>query len=387
LRISAKTRQRLASFALLAGSVLISLSAGEAATRLILGRKTVLFPRNFTAAYYHGVTLRRLIPNTHFWHSSVDGSWEFRTNAQGFRDDANYEYRKPAGQRRVLVLGDSQTEGFEVRQSATFSKQLERHLRAEGLDVQILNTGISGFGTAEELMFLEHEGMKYSPDAIVVAFFGNDFDDNVNSGLFELKNGKLTVQRTSYMPGVKPIAVMNAVPGGFWLSQHSYLFSVLLNTVWEAGKKALRGAARQKLTTEYAVRVSEVNDYEGRLAVALLRRMRAVANSADVPLIVVEIPAAAPATSEAAWLPSVPSELVPAMITSCDIYIPPAAYLADARKGSVHVPHGQRHISEQTHAKIAAILERTLRRTSSRFSVQTSSSAPAHGPVTSTQVR
>ncbi len=368
---------------MLAGSILISLSAGEAATRLILGRKTVLYPRNFTAAHYDGVTLRRLIPNSSFWHTSVDGSWEFRTNAQGFRDDANYEYQKPAGQRRVLVLGDSQTEGFEVRQTATFAKQLERRLRADGVDAQILNTGISGFGTAEELMFLEHEGMKYRPDAIVVAFFDNDFDDSVNSGLYELKDGQLVVQRTSFTPGVKPIAVINAVPGGFWLSQHSYLFSVLLNTVWEAGKKALRVTARQKLTTEYAVRVSEVNDYEGKLAVALLRRMRAVANSADIPLIVVEIPGIAPDTSETAWQPSVPRDLVPAMTASCDAYIPAGAYLADARKGSVQVPHGQRHISEQTHAKIAEILEKTLRQTSSRFSLQTSSSEPARGQTTS----
>jgi hypothetical protein len=384
LRISIKNRQRLASFALLAGSVLISLSAGEAATRLILGRKTVLYPRNFTAAHYDGVTLRRLIPNSSFWHTSVDGSWEFRINAQGFRDDANYEYRKPAGQRRVLVLGDSQTEGFEVRQTATFAKQLEHRLRADGLDAQVLNTGISGFGTAEELMFLEHEGMKYRPDAIVVAFFDNDFDDSVNSGLYELKDGQLVVQRTSYTPGVGPVTVINAVPGGFWLSQHSYLFSVLLNTVWEAGKKALRITARENLTTEYAVRVSEVNDYEGNLAIALLRRIRAVANSADVPLIVVEIPSIAPDTSEAAWLPSVPSDLVPAMTASCDAYIPASAYLTDARKGSVQVPHGQRHISEQTHAKIAAIVERTLRQTSSRFLLQAPSSELGRGRTTLT---
>ena len=87
-------------------------------------------------------------------------------------------------------------------------------------------------------MFLEREGMKYRPDAIVVAFFDNDFNDSVNSGLYELKDGQLVVQRTSYTPGVRPVAVINAVPGGFWLSQHSYLFSVFLNTVWEAGKKA-----------------------------------------------------------------------------------------------------------------------------------------------------
>jgi len=70
------------------------------------------------------------------------------------------------------------------------------------------------------------------------------------------------------------------------------------------------------------------------------------------------------------------------MTASCDAYIPPGAYLADARKGGVQVPHGQRHISEQTHAKIAEILERTLRQTSSRFLLQAPSSELARGRTT-----
>src|SRR6516164_3441198 len=173
----------LANFSLLLGSTLFSLVVAEVAIRLTLGASIVLFPRYFAAADYDGVTLRRLIPNSTFWHTSIDGKWEFRTNAQGFRDDEDYKYEKPAGQRRILVLGDSHTQGYEVHQSATFAKVLERRLRQEGLDAQVLNTGISGFGTAEELMFLEHEGMKFHPDVVVLAFFENDFDDSVKSDL------------------------------------------------------------------------------------------------------------------------------------------------------------------------------------------------------------
>jgi lysophospholipase L1-like esterase len=354
--------------------VVICLVAGEIATRLILGNNIVLFPRSFTAAHYEGVTLRRLIPNSKFWHTSVDGSWEFRTNAQGFRDDEDYEYQKRAGQRRVLVLGDSQTQGFEVRQSATFAKLLEHRLRAKGIDAQVLNTGISGFGTAEELMFLEHEGLKYLPDAVVLAFFGNDFDDSVKSDLYELANGNLIVRNTNYAPGVTAIAAMNAVPGASWLSQHSYLFSLLVNTFWETAKEALRVTARKNLTTEYAVRVSDVNRYERELVVALLQRMKAVAHAANIPFIIVEIPSIAPDDDRVAWLPSVPDDLVPAMISSCDVYVPASSYLAGAQKGTVHVPHGHRHISEQTHAKIAEALNGVLSETSPRFSIRTSNS-------------
>jgi lysophospholipase L1-like esterase len=373
LGISPTNRHRLATLALFAGVIVICLIAGEIAVRLILGNSIVLFPRSFTAAHYDGVTLRRLIPNSTFWHTSVDGSWEFRTNAQGFRDDEDYEYRKPAGQRRVLVLGDSHTQGFEARQSATFAKQLERRLRVKGMDAQVLNTGISGFGTAEELMFLEHEGMKYHPDAVVLAFFANDFDDSIKSDLFELENGRLIVRNTSYTPGVKAIAVMNAVPGAFWLGQHSYLFSLFVNTFWETAKEALRVTARKNLTTEYAVRVTEVNQYERELVVALLQRMKAVAHAANIPFVIVEIPSIAEGADDPmAWQPSVPDDLVPAVISSCDVYVPASSYLAGAQKGTVHVPHGHRHISEQTHAKIGEALDGILSETSPRFSIHTS---------------
>jgi lysophospholipase L1-like esterase len=370
---SSKNRQRLTNLALLVGVIVVCLIAGEVATRTILGNTIVLFPRNFTAAHYDGVTLRKLIPNSTFRHTSIDGSWEFRTNAQGFRDDHNYEYQKPVGLRRVLVLGDSQTQGFEVRQSATFAKLLEQRLRTKVIDAQVLNTGISGFGTAEELMFLEHEGMKYHPDAVVLAFFGNDFDDSVKSGLYELVDGKLVVRNTSYAPGVEAIAIMNSVPGAFWLSQHSYLFSLLINTFWETAKETLRVVARKNLTTEYAIRVSAVNEYERELVVALLQRMKAVAHSANIPFIVVEIPSVAADADRTNWSSSVPDDLVSAVIANCDVYVPASAYLAGAEKGSVHVPHGQRHISEQTHAKIAEALDRILSAESPRFSLHTSS--------------
>src|SRR5258708_6883151 len=354
--MSSKYSRWLANFSLALASTLFSLVVAEVATRLILGNSIVLFPRYFAAADYDGVTLRRLIPNSTFLHTSVDGSWQFRTNANGFRDDEEYKYEKPAGQRRILVLGDSHTQGYEVRQSSTFAKVLERRLRQKGLDAQVLNTGISGFGTAEELMFLEHEGMKFHPDMVVVAFFENDFDDNVKSDLYRLKDGTLTVNKTRHTPGVEAISLMNAVPGASWLSQNSYLFSLLINTVWETAKKALSIAARKQLTTEYAIRISEVGKYERELVMALIGRMKAVVQAANIRLVIVEIPTFDP-SGRMAWLPSVPDDLVPAISSACDVYVPASSYLASAENGTVHVPHGHRHISEQTHAPIAEELD------------------------------
>jgi lysophospholipase L1-like esterase len=357
MNTSSKYPRWLANFSLLLGSTLFSLVVAEVAIRLTLGASIVLFPRYFAAADYDGVTLRRLIPNSTFWHTSIDGKWEFRTNAQGFRDDEDYKYEKPAGQRRILVLGDSHTQGYEVHQSATFAKVLERRLRQEGLDAQVLNTGISGFGTAEELMFLEHEGMKFHPDVVVLAFFENDFDDSVKSDLYTLKDGNLVVNKTRHTPGVEAIALMNSVPGAAWLSQNSYLFSLLVNNLWETAKKALSVATQERLITEYAIRISEVAKYERELVVALIERMKAV--TGNVPLVIVEIPSFDP-NGRIAWLPSIPEDLIPAISSVCDVYLPASSYLAGAEKGTVHVPHGHRHISEQTHARIAEVLDRVM---------------------------
>jgi len=344
----------------------VSVVIAEFAVRWTLADQIVMFPRNFAVAEYSGATLRRMVPNSTFWHTSIDGSWEFRINAQGFRDDENYEYKKPAGRRRILVLGDSLAEGYEVRQNSTFAKVLERRMREKGLDAQVLNSGVSGFGTAEELMFLETEGMKYHPDAVVLAFSVTDFEDNVRSGLYELKNGDLVVRNTVYAPGTRAIAMMNAVPGASWLSQNSYLFSLLINTVWERAKSALSAVTRRQVITEYAVPVSEVNNYEQELFVSLLNRIKEVSHAANIPFVVVELPRSGP-NGRKAWLPSMPEALVPSIISACDIYLPASSYLA-AVQNNVHVPHGHRHITEETHERIAKALEVVF--TETKFQIQ-----------------
>ena len=356
----------LANFSLFLVSTLCALLVGEAAARLLLRDSIVLFPRFFTEAHYDGVTLRKLIPNSTFWHTSIDGRWQFRINHQGFRDDENYVYAKPEGRRRVLVLGDSHTQGYEVRQEATFSKVLEQRFRARGMDVQVLNTGVSGFGTAEQLLFLEREGKKYSPDAVVVAFFENDFEDSAKSGLFELKDGSLLLRKTHYAPGATAIRVMNAFPGAEWLSQNSYLFSYLVNAVWLAAKQILTASAKQQLENEYAIRTTEVDTYQQELVAALLARMKSTAQAIGARFIVIEIPAA-DLTEEHVWLPSFPHDFSPVLSANSDVFVPASSYLAEAPRGSVHVPHGHRHISEWTHAKVAAALEQALGTLDARF--------------------
>jgi acyl-CoA thioesterase-1 len=56
---------------------------------------------------------------------------------------------------RVVALGDSNTAGFGVGSQAAFPARLEGLLRSAGLDVQVLNAGISGDTTAGMLARLD----------------------------------------------------------------------------------------------------------------------------------------------------------------------------------------------------------------------------------------
>ena len=95
-------------------------------------------------------------------------------NAQGLRSPA-VAVPKQAGTLRVLVLGDSVTFGAGVREDETFSRQLETLLRGDlACPVEVVNAGVSGYGSVEEADLLEHEGLALEPDVVLVFHVEND---------------------------------------------------------------------------------------------------------------------------------------------------------------------------------------------------------------------
>jgi hypothetical protein len=88
---------------------------------------------------------------------------------------------KPSpGTFRIALLGDSFIEAFEVPLEKTAGEVLERRLSAlRGTPVEVLNFGVGGYGTTQELLTLRHEVWKYSPDLVILAMTtGNDISDN-----------------------------------------------------------------------------------------------------------------------------------------------------------------------------------------------------------------
>jgi hypothetical protein len=188
-----KLLKKYGKWIIFALSLTFALCLAEISVRLLMKDRITIFPRYHTDANYGEFTIRRLRPNTTFWHTSIDGTWKFTTNSKGFRNYQDFTYDKKLEGLRILSIGDSHTQGFEVRQEATFSAIIANYLTGHNIETEVINAGISGFSTAEALVFLENEGVRYSPDVVVLGFYANDFDDNIKSGLFGLEYGGLVL--------------------------------------------------------------------------------------------------------------------------------------------------------------------------------------------------
>jgi hypothetical protein len=344
--------------ALIGASLLVAALLGEAMVRTLYKDGIVMFPRYHTGYRYGDYTLRGIRANAEFRHTSVDGAWTFATNSRGLRDSREFPYAKPAGTLRVIALGDSHTQGYEVRQSATFGAVLERYLRHRGVRAEVLNAGVSGFSTAEELAYLENEGYRYQPDVVVLGFYANDFEDNLKAGLFALKDGALVVVKRSHVPGVAVQNVIYALPGVRWLSENSYAYSLAFNGVWAHFKNALREravpGAMGEPGFEYAIAKKAVySEEEQALAAALIERMARFCQARGVRFIVVDIPR----TSGPYRL----GDSLPAGLLG-NIELVASRELLAHFDGAVelHLPHGHQHISEFTHALIGAELGRRI---------------------------
>jgi lysophospholipase L1-like esterase len=94
-----------------------------------------------------------------------------RINSRGLRDGEIPYERSDAY--RILLLGDSFTQGLQVALDETFAKQMERRLNAArpaGPRIEVVNAGHGGFGTTNELLFYRYEGRKYRADLVLLVF-------------------------------------------------------------------------------------------------------------------------------------------------------------------------------------------------------------------------
>ncbi|SVD20911.1 uncharacterized protein METZ01_LOCUS373765, partial [marine metagenome] len=170
----------------------------------------------------------RLTPEFDGYHWYREFNVRITISEQGLRDRTFGP--KETNVRRILALGDSFTFGFGVEGHEAYPKRLEGLLNEARRDYEVINAGFPGYGTLQELRYLEEEGLALSPDVVLIGFFEfNDFTDNLRTpNRYKLLHGFL-YDRIGYEQADK---VRQAAPGRLpipfkdwlWARTHSYRF-------------------------------------------------------------------------------------------------------------------------------------------------------------------
>jgi lysophospholipase L1-like esterase len=187
-------------------SVIVALALGEAMVRLA-GAGDATLSRGVLHSYQQdvgwicrpGLDARYVLP----------GNFDARVvcNAHGQRSP-ELPLAKTPGRARIAVLGDSFMWGFGVENGEMLSTRLTELLP----DTEVVNLAANGYGTVQELVRFETEGVAYAPDWTVLAFTYNDLGDN-----FDDKEGG----RPYVQPGENgELAIANRPVRKPWKSPH-----------------------------------------------------------------------------------------------------------------------------------------------------------------------
>jgi hypothetical protein len=283
-----RLRARLASACL---TMILSLVLGVAGFEIVSRRvglnlptledpseRERLFAYDATKGWFHtpGARAQRYI--------NGPDAGRIKINSLGLRGP-EIDIRPKRGIRRILLLGDSFAFGAGVDNKHTFSAHLGRRL---GPAFEVVNMGVTGYSTDQELILFEELGAKLHPKLVLLLMCDNDFEANtldfVNKmnykPYFELGRGGVLLRRNNPVPRLSTAENMR-----LWLGRHSNTFK-LLKAIGLGRKSRRTPIERPWLYNRLVVAVSRPGTPDVRLAGRLVEEIRKRVEVAGASLIV-----------------------------------------------------------------------------------------------------
>ena len=201
-------------------------------------------------------------------------------NSKGLRDK-EYNYTKPEFTKRIIVLGDSMTWGHGVEYGERFTEFLENSLK----NTQVINMGVPGYSTDQELLFLKEEGLKYSPDLMILCFMENDFGGNMVTIAGFYQKPKYVLTNESLLLTNVPVHQSSFLPLIRFLYRHSYSYHFISD-------RLVLGNVHRKL--EFATNrenkgTTQPKEDSCNLTQAIIKEMDIIAKSNNATTLVVLI--------------------------------------------------------------------------------------------------
>jgi hypothetical protein len=205
-------------------------------------------------------------------------------NQFGLRGPDDVQLTKPSGKKRILVLGDSYVWGLSASQDDIFTNP-----KVHGTNEELINCGVSGYGTDQEYLFYLRTGQKFEVDQVILVFTPyNDVTNNLASRqysylkpYFTLNNGELILHNDH----VRNSRVRNFIRR---VDRECRL--------WDLASKGLQGLGSTifpKPTEKYAEPNAAVSDADRagiELTLALIKKLQEAVAARGAEFYVVFIP-------------------------------------------------------------------------------------------------
>jgi len=110
---------------------------------------------------------------------SEDGLYSY--NSQGMRSTPReYADTPEPGLFRIAVFGDSFAHCDNVPYESCFTALLEEQLNSAGIECEVLNFGVGGYGLDQAMLRYHEHGAKFSPQLVILGFQPENLKRNLN---------------------------------------------------------------------------------------------------------------------------------------------------------------------------------------------------------------
>ena len=122
-------------------------------------------------------------------------------------------YSITAETKKLLILGDSISAGYGLKESENWVRLLESSLKISGKELQIINSSISGDTTIGGLSRIESDLQEYKPNYVLVELGGNDALRGYP--INKIKSNLLKIIEASVKEKAKPIIMQIRIPPNY----------------------------------------------------------------------------------------------------------------------------------------------------------------------------
>jgi hypothetical protein len=220
-----------------------------------------------------------------------------------------YSRRPEPGVLRIALFGDSFTYGSEQSFFGSYGAQLESELRSRGIDAEVLNFGVAGYGTDQALLRWRKQGRERAAQVVILGFVAEDAWRNVNlipallflrgrqpwsKPRFLEKGGELTLVNRPALPPEGVTAILEHFES--WeLAPHEYFYGHGYRARSPLLASRLAGLvvlARDRLVAQRRPETTPFHPSSepGRLALAIVSRFEREVHDAGARFIVVHLP-------------------------------------------------------------------------------------------------